>query len=84
MNQRLENYSSEKLGVETDINELRDLSTNFTKEKHDLQKQIHSLALEQETYCQLLTEIELEEIHLRKQIVSFLLPSFFVSNPDVF
>ena len=84
MNQRLENYPSEKLDVETDINGLRDLSTNFAKEKHDLQKQIHSLALEHETYRQLLTEIELEEMHIRKQIVLFLLLPFFVSNLNVF
>lgn len=41
------------------------------KEKYDLQKQIHSLELEHETYRQLLTEIRLEEDHVQKQIVSF-------------
>jgi len=51
------------------MNGLRELSTHFSKEKQDIQFRIHSFTQKSEDYRQILTDIELEQIYLQKQIV---------------
>ncbi len=58
IDQRLENYLIDKNDLEKDLNGLRELFTQFTKEKHDIQLRIHSFTLDSNNYRQILTEIE--------------------------
>ncbi|CAF3335461.1 unnamed protein product [Rotaria sp. Silwood1] len=68
IDQRLENYSIEKNDLEKDANGLNELVTYFSKKKQDIQYRIHTLTQDCEIYRKILTDVELEQIYLQKQI----------------
>ncbi|CAF1259296.1 unnamed protein product [Rotaria sordida] len=68
IDQRLDNYLIEKHDFEKDINGLNDLLSYFSKQKQDIQFKIHSFTQDCENYRKILTDVELEQIYLQKQI----------------
>lgn len=56
--------------MEKDINGLNDLLRDFSQKKQKLEFRIHYLTEDCENYHKALTEVELEQIYLQKQIVS--------------
>lgn len=70
IDQRLEDYLIEKNDFEKDINGLRELLRNFSKNKQNIQYEIDTITRNTQDFKQTLTEIELEQIHIQKQIVN--------------
>ena len=70
IDRRLENYLIDKNDLEKDITGLRELSTQFAKEKHGIQLRIDSIATDATHYQQLLSEIESEQTYAQAQIVN--------------
>ncbi|CAF1468971.1 unnamed protein product [Adineta ricciae] len=68
INQNLKLYSTEKNDLEQDMHGLEQLIVHLSKQKHHTQCLVHSFSLDCENYRQILTEIELKQIYLQKQI----------------
>ncbi|UJR25752.1 hypothetical protein I4U23_007101 [Adineta vaga] len=68
INQVINGYLTEKNDLEQDIDGLRELMAHFSKQKYNFQCLIYSFAQECEKYRSILTEVELKQIYLRKQI----------------
>ena len=71
INQKLNLYSTEKSDLEQDMHDLEQLIASLSKQKHHTQCLVHSFSLDCDNYRQILTEIELKQIYLQKQIVRF-------------
>lgn len=62
----------EKADFEKDTYGLNELLSYFSKQQQTIHPRIHSLTLECEKYRKILTEMELEQIYVQKQIVSLM------------
>ncbi|CAF3898576.1 unnamed protein product, partial [Rotaria magnacalcarata] len=68
IDQIVANYLIEKCDFEKDTFGLNELLSYFSKQKQKIQHSIHRLRQDRDDYRQVLTEIELEQIYLQKQI----------------